>query len=108
MGHPHKGTAMNQHGTFNDFDSQMFTLSFCCHSQRDVRLQWFVNGWNLRLVRLQNFVKIWPEFFEKSARNVQAVDKIESELLQQWKLPLTDKEYELYEKDMLRFASSSH
>eukprot|EP01083_Nonionella_stella_P002593 7430_1 len=48
-------------GAYNDFDPQMFTISFCCLSKNDIRLQWFINGWNMRISKKANFTKIWQD-----------------------------------------------
>merc|ERR1712228_201328 len=93
-------------GTYNRFDAQMFTVSFCCHSKTDIRLQWFYNAWNIRLPKLENFVKIWPEFFEKTKENQEAIEKIKKNILPNWKLPIRNREYEMYENDLLRFQHS--
>eukprot|EP01083_Nonionella_stella_P010966 31175_1 len=90
-------------GAYNDFDSQMFAISFCCHSESDIRLQWFINGWNMRIPKKANFTKIWPEFFAKTKENTESIERIQKEILSQWKLPIKNKEYELYEKDLLRW-----
>ena len=80
----------------------MFTISFCCHSKNDVRLHWYINGWNMRIPKVSNFTKIWPEFFEESERNEENIKKVE-ELLENWRLQIKNKEYAAYEQDLLRF-----
>ena len=93
-------------GTYQEYNSQMFTVSFCCHSRNDVRIQWYINGWNMRIPKTSNFIKIWPEFFTKSQRNKQLLQKIQKDILDKWKLPIKNREYEAYEKDLLRFDHS--
>lgn len=99
----HQGVYAKHSGTYNSFNSQMFTLSFCCHSKNDIRLHWYINGWNMRIPKISNFVKIWPEFFEKDERDDEKIKKIKEDLLSQWRLKIKNKEYEAYEKDLLRF-----
>ena len=93
-------------GTYNPFNSQMFTVSFCCHSKNDIRLQWYVNGRNMRMPSRKNFTNIWPEFFEEGQRSDEIIQKI-TRLLVNWKLPIKNKEYAAYEKDLLRFEKSN-
>ena len=90
-------------GTYNLFESQMFAISFCCHDKENIRLQWFINGWSMRISRGSNFTKIWPEYFEGSQQRESMLERIQSEILSKWKLPIRDKHYAAYEKDLMRF-----
>eukprot|EP01084_Bolivina_argentea_P251384 421610_1 len=100
------GYKTNIYGTYNDFDQQMFTLSYCCYSKSNIRLQWFINRWNMRISKLNNFVKIWPEYFVENEQNIN-IEEIKKNVLKRWKLPIVNKEYQAYEKDLLRFHKSN-
>ena len=104
---PKQKTYAVHSGTYNSYNSQMFTISFCCHSKSDIRLHWYVNGWNMRIPKTENFVKIWPEFFEESQRIDDILTKIQNDIIQKWKLPIMNKEYEAYSKDLLRFEKGT-
>mmetsp|Transcript_53207 Transcript_53207/g.84933 ORF Transcript_53207/g.84933 Transcript_53207/m.84933 type:complete len:364 (+) Transcript_53207:1016-2107(+) len=105
--HPESGHVSAMHGVYNDFSHQMFTISFCCHSADDIKIQWFVNGRNIRITSLHNFTKIWPEFFEASQRTDSLLARIQADILSRWKLPLRNEEYAQFERDLLRGVPSS-
>ena len=91
----------NCYGLGYSFDGQAFAVSFSCLKQKYCFMNWFVNGWNLRISKAENIAKFWSQFFSDVEED--ELQRIESDIISKWKLKLRDDIYTALENDILRF-----
>ena len=89
------------YGLGYSFAGQAFAVSFCCLKKNYCHMNWFVNGWNLRISKAENIPKFWSRFFSNVTDD--EIEKIDKEIITKWKLKLKDETYAALERDILRF-----
>jgi hypothetical protein len=114
------------YGTGYHFNGQMFLLSFCCHSESDVRLYWYFDSKVIRIDDISFFTQMWPTYFvdsydtdtdnneneneskDENCNNddVNLIALIENEFLANWTLPITAQIYDNYKQELLKVVQT--